>query len=138
MADCKAEQEDEVEALQSIFPDEFESVSEDPCCFRLPVKSTDIKVLEDEDNDLVASFDLEVTFTDWWNGTQQSLRGCCCCCGVRSPKVVSKCYKWLPCSFNGELLRLDSQNAGTKCFCMLKHLGPCRNIPGNSTRVSVC
>ncbi|KAJ7391359.1 RWD domain-containing protein 1 [Desmophyllum pertusum] len=61
MTDHKEEQELELEALNSIYPDEFSLIESDPCCFQVSIASEPEK---QEDQDCRVCATLQFTYID--------------------------------------------------------------------------
>ncbi|XP_071800933.1 RWD domain-containing protein 1-like [Asterias amurensis] len=64
MTDYKEEQTNEIAALQSIYPDEFTVLSEDPYCFHVTVCSEDTGNEEDETYSATLQFTYTPTYPD--------------------------------------------------------------------------
>ncbi|KAL9969509.1 hypothetical protein ACROYT_G021730 [Oculina patagonica] len=61
MTDHKEEQEHELEALNSIYPDEFSMIESDPCCFQVSIACEPEK---SEDDDCRVCATLQFTYVD--------------------------------------------------------------------------
>ncbi|XP_014677606.1 PREDICTED: RWD domain-containing protein 1-like [Priapulus caudatus] len=59
MTDYAQEQQDEIEAIQSIYPEEYEEISTDPTCFSVFVQTEDYE----DDTDVGAACTLQFTYT---------------------------------------------------------------------------